>query len=347
MAFLLKLREVAFTLFGISLVTFFLVRFVPGDPVTLLLGERGGSPEVIAELKARLGLDRSLVTQYGYFLASAIKGDFGQSVVSGRPVLEEFASRLAATAELGIFAILIACVLGLPLGVLSALRRGSLLDRFTMTLSVVLYSMPIFWWALVAIALISVRLEWLPVSGRVGIEFDVPLRSGFLLIDVWRIDDRSEAFDAFVSAVRHLILPSTVLATVPLAVVARMTRSSLLEVLQQDYVRAARSRGFSQIRVIAVHALRNALIPVVTVVGLMLGTLLTGAILTESVFSWPGLGRWLVSAVLARDYPVIQGGVLLVACLVLTTSLVVEAISRRLNPRLRGPTSTRLNEANE
>ena len=336
-----KLREIAITLFGVSLVAFFLVRFVPGDPVTLLLGERGGSPEVIAELKARYGLDQSLIQQYWIFVSSALEGDFGKSVVSGRDVWGEFTERFAATSELGLFALILAIAIGLPLGLLSALFRGTWFDRIAMAGSVVLYSMPIFWWALVAIALVSVRLALLPVSGRMSIEFDVPLASGFLLFDCWRLEDPAEALAAFQSAFRHLLLPAIVLSTVPLAVIARMTRSSLLEVLDQDYIRAARSRGYSVARVLVVHALRNALIPVLTVIGLLLGTLLTGAILTETVFSWPGLGRWLVTAVLARDYPVIQGGVLLVASLVLATSLLVEALTKALNPKLRDQNSLR------
>lgn len=332
-----KLGEVGVTLLGVTLVSFFLIRAVPGDPVTLMIGERGASPEAMAEMKARLGLDRSLFEQYGLFLGGALRGEFGQSILSGRPVASEFREKMAATAELGITALLMASVVGVLLGVGAALTRGRWLDRISMSLSVTFYSMPIFWWGLVAIVIFSVKLQWLPVSGRIAVEHDVLSRTGWLTVDALLQNDVPwpERWAAFRSALHHLILPAIVLATVPLAVIARMTRSSLLEVLGEDYVRTARAKGLSPARVIGVHALRNALIPVVTVIGLMLGTILTGAILTETIFSWPGLGRWLVSAVTSRDYPVIQGGVLFVACIVVGTSLVVDAIVYAIAPRLR------------
>ena len=332
-----KLGEVGVTLLGVTLVSFFLIRAVPGDPVTLMIGERGASPEAMAEMKARLGLDRNLFEQYGLFLGGALRGEFGQSILSGRPVASEFREKLAATAELGITALLMASVVGVLLGVGAALTRGRWLDRISMSLSVTFYSMPIFWWGLVAIVIFSVKLQWLPVSGRIAVEHDVLSRTGWLTVDALLQNDVPwpERWAAFRSALHHLILPAIVLATVPLAVIARMTRSSLLEVLGEDYVRTARAKGLSPARVIGVHALRNALIPVVTVIGLMLGTILTGAILTETIFSWPGLGRWLVSAVTSRDYPVIQGGVLFVACIVVGTSLVVDAIVYAIAPRLR------------
>lgn len=332
-----KAGQTLATLIGVSLVAFFLIRLVPGDPITLLIGERGASPEVLEELKARVGLDRPLLEQYFKFVGNTVKGDLGTSILSGRPVMTEFMERFTATAELGIAALLIAIVIGIPLGISAALSRGRFWDRFAMGFAVTFYSMPIFWWGLMAIVLFSVKLAWLPVSGRIAIEFDVPLKTGLLLIDTWLQDgDISSKFAAFRSALHHLVLPALVLGTVPLAVIARMTRSSLLEVLGEDYVRTAKAKGLKPFRVIAIHALRNALIPVVTVIGLMLGTILTGAILTETIFSWPGLGRWLVAAVLSRDYPVIQGGILLVATLVLMTSLFVDFLYRVISPRLRG-----------
>ncbi len=332
-----KLGQVLATLLGISLVAFFLIRLVPGDPITLLIGERGASPEAIAELKARVGLDRSLPEQYFKFVGNALRGDLGTSILSGRQVLSEFKDRFAATSELGLLALLIATVIGVPLGILAALMRGRWFDRLSMGLAVAFYSMPIFWWGLMAIVILSVKLEWLPVSGRIGVEHDVPLKSGMLLIDSWFAPgDFSARLAAFRSAIHHLVLPSIVLSTVPLAVIARMTRSSLLEVLGEDYVRTARAKGLSKFRIVVIHALRNALIPVITVIGLMLGTILTGAILTETIFSWPGLGRWLVSAVLSRDYPVIQGGILMVALVVLSTSLAVDVLYYVISPRSRG-----------
>jgi len=332
-----KLGQVAITLVGVSLVAFFLIRMVPGDPVTLLIGERGASPEAIAELKERLGLDRPLPEQYVKFVGRTLSGDLGTSILSGRPVLSEFIERFTATAELGVLALFLAVLIGLPLGIFAALYRGRWPDRLAMGFAVTFYSMPIFWWGLMAIVIFSVNLEWLPVSGRISVEHDVPLKSGLLLLDSWFQEGSfTDKWGAFKSAFHHLLLPAIVLATVPLSMMARMTRSSLLEVLGEDYVRTAKSKGLSSFRVIWIHALRNALIPVVTVIGLMLGTILTGAILTETIFSWPGLGRWLVSAVLARDYPVIQSGILLVACIVLSSSLLVDGLYRVISPRLRG-----------
>jgi len=328
-----RLGMLGLTLWGVSLIAFFLIRWVPGDPVMLMIGERGASPEAIAELRARLGLDASLPVQYLRFATQALRGDLGVSILSGRPVMQEFRERFAATAELGGLAMILAVLVGVPLGVSAAIWRGRWWDRVATSMSVALYSLPIFWWGLVAIALVSVRWALLPVSGRIGVEFDVPMWSGLLFIDVWRAEEGG--WPAFVSALRHAMLPALVLATVPLAVITRMTRSSFLDVLNEEYVRAARAKGLSRPRVLFVHALRNALVPVVTVIGLMLGTILTGAILTESIFSWPGLGRWLVSAVISRDYPVIQGGVLLVAVVVLVTSLSVDALNVWLSPRLR------------
>ncbi|MBN8539848.1 MAG: ABC transporter permease subunit [Deltaproteobacteria bacterium] len=332
-----KIGQILATLFGISLVAFFLIRLVPGDPITLLIGERGASPEAIADLKARVGLDRSLPEQYFKFVFNAIRGDLGTSILSGRDVFSEFKERFAATSELGLLALFLASAVGIPLGIFAALTRGRWFDRVSMGAAVAFYSMPIFWWGLMAIVIFSVKLQWLPVSGRIGVEHDVPLWSGILIFDSWLAPGSfMERFAAFRSAVHHLLLPALVLSTVPLAVIARMTRSSLLEVLGEDYVRTARAKGLSRFRVVVIHALRNALIPVITVIGLMLGTILTGAILTETIFSWPGLGRWLVSAVLSRDYPVIQGGILLVAIVVLSTSLFVDVLYYFISPRSRG-----------
>jgi dipeptide transport system permease protein len=190
--------------------------------------------------------------------------------------------------------------------------------------------MPIFWWALLLILFFSVQLGWTPVSGRIAVEFDVPATTGFLLVDAWR----SGEVGALRSTLSHLILPSIALGTIPLAVIARMTRSSMLEVLREDYVRTARAKGLSRLRVIVVHALRNALIPVITVIGLQVGLLLSGAILTETIFSWPGVGNWLVHGVLARDYPVVQGGILLIATIVITVNLIVDLLYGVVNPRI-------------
>jgi len=218
-----------------------------------------------------------------------------------------------------------------PAGILAAVKRGSVFDHTVMGLSLTGYSMPIFWWALLLILLFSVQLGWTPVSGRIAVEFYVEPVTGFLLVDTLLAGD----FDAFASALRHLVLPAIVLGTIPLAVIARMTRSALLEVIREDYIRVARAKGLSPLRVIGVHALRNALIPVVTVIGLQVGTLLAGAILTETIFAWPGVGKWLVDSIGRRDYPAVQGGILLIAGAVMLVNLLVDLLYGLINPRIR------------
>lgn len=322
----------AITLFGVSILAFGLIRMVPGDPVMLLLGERGVDPEVYQEMRSNLGLDRPLLSQYGAYISGALRGDLGTSIFSREPVMKEFMDRFPATVELGAVALLWAVLLGIPLGVWAAVRRGRWNDTLVMGGALVGYSMPIFWWGLILILVFSVGLGWTPVSGRIGLEFEVPTLTGFLLVDAWWSED---GLEAWWSAARHLILPAIALGTIPLAVIARMTRSSLLEVLGEDYVRTARAKGLAHWRVIGVHALRNALIPVVTVVGLTLGTLVTGAVLTETIFSWPGIGRWLLRSVTSRDYPVIQGGILLIACFVVIINMGVDLVYAIINPRVR------------
>jgi dipeptide transport system permease protein len=334
--FLHKVFLLLITLWGASLIAFTLIRLVPGDPVLNLLGERGGTEEQIAEMKQKLGFDKSLPEQYLLFVGHALQGDLGTSVISQRPVSEEFWTRFPATLELGLFSMSIAFLIGLPLGILAAVRRNTVFDYGVMGFSTVGYSMPIFWWGLLLILLFSVNLGWLPVSGRIDVIYDFPTKTGFLLLDSWLSNaDPSEKWSAFKSALSHLILPAIVLGTIPLAILARMTRSSLIEVLGEDFIRAAAAKGVSRRRLIWVHALRNALIPVVTVMGLLLGSIMTGAVLTETMFSWPGVGRWLIKSIEARDYPVIQGGILYTSFGVVIINLAVDLIYVWAQPRLR------------
>lgn len=321
------------TLFGITIVAFALIRLIPGDPIVHLVGERGASPEVIASLRATYGLDQPLVVQYGRFVANAAQADFGKSITSSRPVIDEFLDRFTATLELGIVALFFAVLIGLPMGVIAAVKRNSFFDYTFMTASLVGYSMPIFWWGLVLILIFSVNLGLTPVAGRMDVAFDIAPWSGFMLIDSLR---SPEGWVAWKSAFAHLILPAVALGTIPLAVIARMTRSSMLEVLGEDYMRTARAKGLGRSRIIFVHGLRNALVPVITVIGLMAGTLVTGAVLTETIFSWPGVGRWLVESVLSRDYPVIQSGILLISLIVIVVNFAVDLLYAWANPRLRG-----------
>jgi dipeptide transport system permease protein len=311
--------------------SFSLIRLVPGDPIELLAGERGIDPVRHAALRAQLGLDKPLLEQYWIYIQNVLQGDLGNSIVTKSSVVGEFLTLFPATIELSVFAIFLALVIGLPIGILAAVKRGSLFDNATMGLSLVGYSMPIFWWALLLILFFSVNLGWTPVSGRISVLFYVEPVTGFLLIDSLLSDE----VGAFQSALSHLILPAIALGTIPLAVIARMTRSSMLEVLGEDYVRTARAKGLTPWRVIIVHALRNALIPVVTVIGLQVGVLFAGAILTETIFAWPGVGKWLIESVQRRDYPVLQGGVLLIASVVMIINLLVDLLYGFINPRIR------------
>jgi dipeptide transport system permease protein len=319
------------TFIGVSIISFAFIRLLPGDPILLLAGERGMSPERYAELRAAYGYDRPIIVQYLDYLWGIVRGDLGTSIVTRRPVLDEFLTLFPATLELSFCAILFAVALGIPAGVLAAVKRGSIADQAIMTTALVGFSMPIFWWGLLLIILFSGVLQWTPVSGRISLIYFFPSVTGFMLIDSLI----SGQDGAFTSAVRHLILPSIVLGTIPLAVIARQTRSAMLEVLNEDYVRTARAKGLPPRRVIGLHALRNALIPVVTTIGLQVGVLLAGAILTETIFSWPGVGKWMVDSVFRRDYPVVQGGLLLIAGIVMIVNLIVDLLYGLINPRIR------------
>ncbi|MEH8025299.1 ABC transporter permease subunit [Gallibacterium anatis] len=319
------------TFIGITLLTFALIHLIPGDPIEIRMGERGLSPEVHQQMMHQLGLDKPLPEQYFDYLKGITHGDFGTSFKNNVPVLDEFLSLFPATIELAVFAILFAVIIGIPIGILAAIKRGSIFDHSVMAISLTGYSMPIFWWGLLLMLLVSVQWNLTPVSGRIDAEYWVDSVTGFMLIDSWLSGEPG----AFKSAVMHLILPSIVLGTIPLAVISRMTRSSMLEVLGEDYIRTARAKGLSSMRVIVVHALRNALIPVVTVIGLIVGQLLSGAILTETIFSWPGIGKWVIEAIRARDYPVVQSAVLIIATIIILVNLLVDLLYGVVNPRIR------------
>jgi dipeptide transport system permease protein len=319
------------TLIGVTLLAFALIRLVPGDPVDVMMGERGLSPEQHAAALHQLGLDRPLHEQYLSYLGQLARGDLGESLRSRESVWGEFLELFPATVELALAALAFATLFGLLAGTFAALKRGTAVDHGLMGVALTGYSMPIFWWALMLILVFSVGLGWTPVSGRIDLNYDIEPVTGFMLIDTLLAGEPR----AFLSALHCLILPALVLGTIPLAVIARMTRSAMLETLREDYVRSARARGLSPARVVVVHALRNALVPVLTVFGLQVGTLLGGAVLTETLFSWPGIGKWLIEAIGARDYPVVQGGILLIAGLVVLTNFAVDILYALANPRIR------------
>jgi dipeptide transport system permease protein len=326
-----RLGLVLITFFGITVFAFGLIHLIPGDPVSLMFGERNVDPAQLAELRARLGLDRPLIMQYGLYVWRALHGDLGESLATHDSVMTEFLTHFPATVELAVSAMLLAILLGVPAGIIAALRRGGTIDYSVMGLALTGYSMPIFWWAILLILLFSVTLGLTPVSGRIDIAYDIPPVTGLMLIDSLLSNDPG----AFRSAVSHLILPAAALGTIPLAVIARMTRSAMLEVLNEDYVRTARAKGLSPLRVVGLHALRNALIPVITVIGLQVGGLFGGAVLTETIFAWPGVGSWLIHGIGRRDYPVLQGGILAVATIVILVNLTVDILTGMVNPRIR------------
>ncbi len=326
-----KLGVIIPTFLGVTLVAFVFIRLLPGDPVLVMAGERGMTEERHAKLMAEFGFDRPIIVQYGNYLADLFSGDFGTSFITKKPVLEEFGALFPATVELSVCAIILALLFGLPAGMIAATKRGSVFDHTVMTGALTGYSMPIFWWGLLLIIFFSGILGWTPVSGRISLLYYFEPVTGFMLIDSLISGQKG----AFQSALSHLILPAIVLGTIPLAVIARQTRSAMLEVLSEDYVRTARAKGLGPKRVIGLHALRNAMIPVITVIGLQVGVLFAGAILTETIFSWPGIGKWMIDSIFRRDYSAVQGGLLLIAAIVMVVNLVVDLLYGLINPQIR------------
>jgi peptide/nickel transport system permease protein len=325
-----RLLTLLYALLGVSLTIFVLMRLIPGDPAIVMLGERA-TPERIAEVRRDLGLDRPLVVQYVFYIRNILTGNLGRSIHTHTRVSEELLQRFPATIELSLTAMSIAVCFGVLAGILSATRQYSILDSGFMFLSLAGVSMPIFWLGLMMIWAFALVLGVFPPSGRLDVRLFLDTITGFHLIDSLL----THQWEAFWDALWHLVLPSLTLATVPLAVMARMTRASLLEVLRQEYITTARSKGLNEWVVIRRHALRNALIPILTIGGLQFGILLGGAILKETIFSWPGLGRLLYNAVLARDYPLVQGATLLIAATFSVINLSVDLLYAVINPRIR------------
>ena len=319
-------------LLGITLLVFAFLHLIPGDPATVLAGERA-TPEQVEALRERLGLNQPLPGQYLAFLSNLIRLNFGISIMSGVPVAEEIKLRWPATFELSVASMLIAIVIGIPAGVLAAVRKNSAVDNVTMSGSLIGVSMPVYWLGLLLIYLFAVNLHWLPPSGRISVDagFSFKPITGFYVLDALLQLDMKALKDVL----EHLILPAVTLSTIPLAIIARITRGAMLEVLSQDYIRTARAKGLLERWVIFKHALKNALLPVVTIIGLQFGALLGGAILTETIFSWPGIGLWIYEGILARDYPVVQGGVVFVAVAFVLINLLVDLSYAFLDPRIQ------------
>jgi peptide/nickel transport system permease protein len=317
---------------GITLLVFAFLHLIPGDPAITMLGDRA-TPQQVEALRERMGLNQPLPLQYFKFLWDLIRLDFGTSIITGVPIAEEIRIRWPATFELSVAAMLVASILGIPAGVLAAVRKNSFVDNLTMSGSLLGVSLPVYWLGLLLIYFFAVNLNWLPPSGRLSIDagFSFKAITGFYVLDALLQLD----FKALQDVLVHLILPALTLGTIPLAILARITRSAMLEVLSQDYIRTARAKGLLERWVIFKHALKNALLPVVTIIGLQFGTLLGGAILTETIFSWPGIGSWIYEGILNRDYPVVQGGVVFVAVAFVLINLIVDLSYAFLDPRIQ------------
>jgi len=322
------------TLFGVVTLVFAMIALSPGDPARVMLGERA-TKETVERLRHDLGLDRPLIEQYTSYLKRVAVLDFQRSIKTGRMVIDEIGARFPATIELSICAMAFAAGLGILLGVLSATRKNTWIDYGSMVAALTGVSMPIFWLGLVLMLVFSIALNLLPTGGRIDLRLYFTPVTGFYVIDSLILLIREGSAAYLGSTLRHLILPSITLGTIPMAIIARVTRSSMLEVLKQDYIRTARAAGIGERRVVYRYALRNALLPVVTVIGLEFGLLLSGAILTETVFAWPGIGKWIYNAIEARDYPAVQGGIVVIAVTFVAINLLVDVLYSVINPKIR------------
>jgi len=319
-------------MFGVAIIVFFFIRLTPGDPVDIMMGQGGAiSSGELEQLREEFHLNEPLQNQLWYFLRDAVKGDLGYSYVLKRPVTSLISERLPATIELATGALLFSLIVAFPIGVISAVKQNSWLDRISMSTAFLGISMPGFWLGIILILLFSVKLNWLPVQGRISLGTGLESRTGYFVLDSILTGNMK----ALQSSLLHLVLPSITLGAPVAAVIARVLRSSMLETLRSDYVTLARSKGVAEWWVVIKHALRNAMIPTVTVVGLQVGILLGGNMVIETVFGWPGLGRMVVKAIFDRDFPLIQGAVMIYAFTFVMANLIVDVMYTYLNPRIR------------
>jgi peptide/nickel transport system permease protein len=317
-------------LLGVSIVVFSLIRMIPGDPVIIMLGERA-RVEDIERVREEMGFNRPIHVQYVEWMGRVVRGDLGNSIINRTPVMAELRNRLAATVEMIVAGMFLGVIIGISVGIISALKRNTWIDVTAMFGALVGVSMPIYWLALILIYALAVNNPIFPPSARLDVHLDVVRRTNFMLIDTLLMGD----WKLFRNALWHLVLPAVVLSTVIMPILARLTRASMLEVLQQDYIRTAQAKGLRSRIVVVRHALKNALLPIVTVLGLQLGGLLGGALLTETIFSWPGMGLWTYRAIQSRDYPIVQGAVLASATIYVFVNLLVDISYAYLDPRIR------------
>jgi len=318
------------TLLGVTILVFLFLHLIPGDPAVAMLGEHAAQ-ENVERIRHELGLDRPLHEQYLLFLSRILRGDLGISIHRRIPIARELKQRFPATVELSVCAMLIATAVGIPAGVISATRRNSIFDALSMIGALIGVSMPIFWLGLMLVLFFAVKLPWFPIGHRLDVDIELKTITHFYVLD----SILTSNWEALVNSLKHLALPSLALGTIPMAIIARITRSSMLEVLQQDYIRTAHAKGLAERTVIARHALKNAFLPIITVIGLQTGTLLAGAIMTEWIFSWAGIGQWVYQAILGRDYPVVQAGALLITVVFALINLIVDVSYAYFDPRIR------------
>lgn len=333
MAFLLRrLAYLLYVLIGMSLLVFVVSRMLPGDPALIYAGEQNVTTEQLERARHELGLDRPLLVQYLFYMERLARGDFGRSLVTRERIAEDLKRYYPATVELALASIAIACLIGIPVGIVSAVFAGRWLDHVSRTVALFLNAMPVFWLGLMAIVIFYARLDWLPAGGRVAdVHREPPRLTGLYTVDYLAAGDLA----GLASALSHLVLPSIVLSALSMGVLARITRASMLEVLEQQYVVAARAKGLAEWVVIGKHVLRNAGVTIVTVLGLQFGNLVGGAVLTESIFSWPGVGRYAVRAIETTDFPAIMGFAITFAALYSLVNLAVDVTYYALNPRVR------------
>jgi len=333
------------TVLGVTLAVFLLLRLIPGDPAVAMLGEHAAQ-ENVERIREQLGLNRPLFfdrealergdvgaffdSQYIRYLGRLARADLGNSIHRRVPIADELKTRFPATMELALLSMVLAIVVGVPIGIVSAARRASVVDSITMVGALVGVSMPIFWLGLMEIMLFAVILGWFPSAGRLNHATEVSSITNLILVDSILTGN----FTAFVDALRHLAMPTMALSTIPMAIIARMTRSSMLEVLREDYIRTAHAKGLRELVVLSRHALKNAFLPVITIIGIQMSSLMAGAVLTETIFSWPGIGKWVYDAILGRDYPIVQSGTLLITIVIVLVNLIVDLSYAFLDPRI-------------
>jgi len=333
------------TILGVTLAVFLLLRLIPGDPAVAMLGEHAAQ-ENVERIREQLGLNRPLFldrealekgdvgaffdSQYLRYLGRLARADLGNSIHRRVPIAQELRTRFPATMELALFAMILAILVGVPIGIVSAARRASVVDSVSMVGALIGVSMPIFWLGLMEIMLFAVILQWLPSGGRLSHATEVRTITNMVVIDSLLTGN----VEALTDALKHLALPTIALATIPMAIIARMTRSSMLEVLREDYVRTAHAKGLREIVVLFRHALKNAFLPVITIIGIQTSSLMAGAVLTETIFSWPGVGKWVYDAILGRDYPIVQSGTLLITIVIVAVNLIVDLSYAFLDPRI-------------